>query len=705
VKMVHDSIQAVKPWVRLSVAALGKYKWSSWQGYGTVFQDAALWFNEGYIDQLTPMHYHWLNPESFYNMLAGPNGDSSIDQCWGKYIQKGINDGRLFSCGPGSYLLYKNNLWDNHVSIVNKAREVPWVDGFQFFSYASWRDVNYWQEAKELIFPNIAKIRATGLIDNTAPEAPTIALTKLDTTVYRISVYPQESGENPSWIIIYRSKDSTLNVDEAQILNVKFTDRSFHYNDYITERSGGHFYYGVTALDRFWNESELSTIVKTDSISERSIVPNPVTLQFVKKVDNGYLISWLPSGEEDNKGYRIYGKTGTGDWQLLLDELTLNETATEAVVSVPETETGWLFTVRAVGLGPQSLESSDPDIYGGNTGTEQRVLVIDAFDRITGSWREATHPFARRVCQSLNRLKISYDCGSNESFENRNLQSSDYDAIFWLAGDELTTGESVSFKEMSLLANYLKYGGKLLISGSEIGYDLDYSGNFQEKKFFNEYLKSKYISNGSNGNGYQITGENRRIFSGLTFNFDDGNYGFNVRTPDVYDTTNGSLPSLIYMNGGIAGTQYAGTIGNGSETAKVISLGFPFEVIYNETEIDSFLCRSLVFFNFYGSSGIVINKLKPKNFQVSYNYPNPFNSSTNIVYEVTGSNSTYVFLKIYDIKGREVKLLVNKVQNQGRQQIRWDGKGKTGNNVSSGVYFYMLEIGQLKVIKKMLLIQ
>ena len=109
VKMVHDSIQAVKPWVRLSVAALGKYKWSSWQGYGTVFQDAALWFNEGYLDQLTPMHYHWLNPESFYNMLAGPNGDSGIDQCWGKYIQKGINDGRLFSCGPGSYLLLEND--------------------------------------------------------------------------------------------------------------------------------------------------------------------------------------------------------------------------------------------------------------------------------------------------------------------------------------------------------------------------------------------------------------------------------------------------------------------------------------------------------------------------------------------------------------------------------------------------------------------
>ncbi|MCK4894538.1 MAG: family 10 glycosylhydrolase, partial [Calditrichia bacterium] len=53
VEMLRDSIQAVKPHVRLSVAALGKYNWSGWQGYGSVYQDAAKWFNEGSIDQLT----------------------------------------------------------------------------------------------------------------------------------------------------------------------------------------------------------------------------------------------------------------------------------------------------------------------------------------------------------------------------------------------------------------------------------------------------------------------------------------------------------------------------------------------------------------------------------------------------------------------------------------------------------------------------
>ena len=59
VRNLHDSIQSVKPHVKLSAAVLGKYNWSGWQGYGTVYQDAALWYNEGYIDHLMPMSYHW----------------------------------------------------------------------------------------------------------------------------------------------------------------------------------------------------------------------------------------------------------------------------------------------------------------------------------------------------------------------------------------------------------------------------------------------------------------------------------------------------------------------------------------------------------------------------------------------------------------------------------------------------------------------
>ncbi|RKY46959.1 MAG: hypothetical protein DRP86_08375, partial [Candidatus Neomarinimicrobiota bacterium] len=67
-EMFHDSVQAVKPWVRVSVAALGRYK--KWSGYYSVYQDAAKWFNEGWVDQLTPMHYHWTTGDGFVTALT-----------------------------------------------------------------------------------------------------------------------------------------------------------------------------------------------------------------------------------------------------------------------------------------------------------------------------------------------------------------------------------------------------------------------------------------------------------------------------------------------------------------------------------------------------------------------------------------------------------------------------------------------------------
>ena len=81
------------------------------------------------------MHYHWYSAESFYGMLEG-----NCPECWGQYIQPGINDGLLFTVGPGSYIFEEYNVWDNHDPIVEACRTIPWVDGFQFFSYGSWRD-------------------------------------------------------------------------------------------------------------------------------------------------------------------------------------------------------------------------------------------------------------------------------------------------------------------------------------------------------------------------------------------------------------------------------------------------------------------------------------------------------------------------------------------------------------------------------------
>jgi uncharacterized lipoprotein YddW (UPF0748 family) len=263
VRTLHDSIQAVKPWVRLSPAALGKYNWSGWQGYDIVYQDAALWFNEGYIDQLTPMHYHWLTGIEFYNMLTGGCPD-----CWRQYIQPGINAGRLFTVGPPSYKLNEENRMYRHSQIVESSRDVSWVDGFQFFSNGDWEEREYWDEGRASFFQQKSKIRATGLIDDTAPEAPTIDLIKLDSLNYQVDVTPAASVSGDHWFLIYRSEDQARNVDRDEIINIRFGSNAYSFLDSFSGNQDYNetYHYFATTLDRFWNESNVSNTIESDPV-------------------------------------------------------------------------------------------------------------------------------------------------------------------------------------------------------------------------------------------------------------------------------------------------------------------------------------------------------------------------------------------------------------------------------------------------------
>ena len=263
VRAVHDSIQAVKPWVRLSPAALGKYNWSGWNGYNVVFQDAALWFNEGDIDQLIGMHYHWTTGAGFYSMLEG-----GCPNCWSDYIQPGIADGRLFTVGPPSYLLADYRIWYRHQEIVDRSRDVPWVDGFQFFSYRSWRDQRYWDEARAELFPRKTKVRASGLIDAAPPAAPGLVLEKIDSLNYKITVTPVPGEPGGQRLAIYRSEDADLSVLDDEIIDVHFGETAYSFTDSFTgaQDYDGSYVYFATALDRFWNESEVSNSSQSNPI-------------------------------------------------------------------------------------------------------------------------------------------------------------------------------------------------------------------------------------------------------------------------------------------------------------------------------------------------------------------------------------------------------------------------------------------------------
>ena len=276
VSALHDSIQSVKPHVRLSAAVLGKYNWSGWQGYGTVFQDGALWFNEGYLDHIMPMHYHWTTANGFMGMLS-----DDCPECWLSFIQDGIESGRSFTVGPGSYILEDNNSWNNHPSIINSCRSLDWVDGFQFFSYATWDDNDYFVPAGASFFQNLSKIKTNPINTNQTPPPPTLVLSTLNNDQFQLIPYINAMDESV-WLITYRSLDPNANPNNADIINIQFTQNPLPIIDQqgINDTANTYLYFSTVA-DRYWNESNISnTVFSTslplpDSYTLNQNYPNP----------------------------------------------------------------------------------------------------------------------------------------------------------------------------------------------------------------------------------------------------------------------------------------------------------------------------------------------------------------------------------------------------------------------------------------------
>ena len=88
----------------------------------------------------------------------------------------------------------------------------------------------------------------------------------------------------------------------------------------------------------------------------------------------------------------------------------------------------------------------------------------------------------------------------------------------------------------------------------------------------------------------------------------------------------------------------------------------------------------------------------PKEFSLSQNFPNPFNPSTSIQYQV--SNISQVTLKVYDVLGNEVATIVNEEKPVGSYEV-----GFNALDLSSGIYFYKLQAGSFVQTKKMILLR
>lgn len=97
-------------------------------------------------------------------------------------------------------------------------------------------------------------------------------------------------------------------------------------------------------------------------------------------------------------------------------------------------------------------------------------------------------------------------------------------------------------------------------------------------------------------------------------------------------------------------------------------------------------------------TGLAQSSVKPSEFNLSRNYPNPFNPATIVEYSVP--EEAYIDIKVFDILGREVSILVSRTEKPGAYKIKFDGKGLPG-----GIYILRMKAGSFTGLSKMTLLK
>jgi hypothetical protein len=224
-----------------------------------------------------------------------------------------------------------------------------------------------------------------------------------------------------------------------------------------------------------------------------------------------------------------------------------------------------------------------------------------------------------------------------------------------------------------------------------------------------------------------VDGEENKIFifEGI------GNGSFNLsNTLDVFDpasvyafdlnsdgkndmaiTSTYSSEVVIYIGEGMFNyTRLSESFGTQGGAYRIIQGDFD-----NDDDVDLAVTKGIFG---YGSVSILLNQLNITNvddnihdnividkLELYQNYPNPFNPTTSIQYAVSSlpdgkAGRQFVSLKVYDILGNEVATLVNEEMKAGNYQVEFDGK-----NLSSGIYFCSLIVGNRSVSRKMILLK
>jgi len=270
-----------------------------------------------------------------------------------------------------------------------------------------------------------------------------------------------------------------------------------------------------------------------------------------------------------------------------------------------------------------------------------------------------------------------------------------FDYCFWLTGEN---APALNAGEMSTLTEFLDGGGKLFISGQDIGRDIGGT------PFYTDHLHASFISDST---GILVLDgiDGEPISDGLTLDISGGDGADNQIRPSEVAPAGGGAYTSFYYNSTQRGAAISSAVYNVTDTTRVVYFAFGFEAINSQTDRNTVAQRVIEYLDGTlvgigdedGATGT--GALLPRSFLLRQNYPNPFNPSTTISFRTVTRGD--VELTVYDLRGRRVTTLLEGAMSAGDHTVAWDGRGDNGETVVSGSYFYRLRVDDQVRIRRM----
>ena len=278
--------------------------------------------------------------------------------------------------------------------------------------------------------------------------------------------------------------------------------------------------------------------------------------------------------------------------------------------------------------------------------------------------------------------------------------------LLWTTGG--ATASTLGASETQELTEFLNRGNHLFLAGARL------AAQIESTDFFRNVLHARRNGTTTARLVKGLAGD--PIGNGLLIGLLDAN----EKDVLAVDGDPGAVVALQYTNSasdglGGAGIRFAGAY-------KAVYFSFDFSSILdgnpNLASSDKVLGRVLEWFGL--RTGVEVRQSPalsevPQQFQLFSNYPNPFlqtqgSQQTTIKYAVAGAigknaTTSHVRLEVYDLLGRRLATLVDASRAPGNYTATWNGQNDTGQFVGAGVYFYALRVGEIRLTKKMIVLE